>query len=283
MASSAISNPTPPTAIDPVIHITLPVSTKLTRENFLTWRSQIEPILDGFGLSKFLDSAVSPPEKNLLLNGVLSTNPLSSAWYQQDRFLLGWLCTTITEGILSQHVKCQTSRELWQALHQTFSAISTARIMELRRALQTSIRGNLKCGEYFEHMKRVADQLAAAGDPVPDSDLVRSILTGLGPEFNSFVVAITTRAVPVSLVDLHAFLLSHESLLTSQSTLSSTSADPAAFYAGRGRGRGRRGRGPNYSSHGPLLPTPGRGYSNLGPNRPTSGSTQSRNSANSFG
>lgn len=155
--------PSPPAPIEPVIHITLPVSTKLDRDNFLTWRSQIEPILDGFGLTKYLDSAVSPPSQLLVVNGVSSPNPAFQAWHKQDRFLLGWLRTTITEGVLGQYVNCQTARDLWSSLHQVYSAISAARIMELRRSLQSATRGNLRCGEYFEKMKRIADQLAAAG------------------------------------------------------------------------------------------------------------------------
>lgn len=101
MASNDISHPSPPAPIDPVIQITLPVSTKLTRDNFLTWQSQIEPILHGFGLTKFVNASVLPPNKNSLIDGVSSTNPAFSAWYKQDRFLLGWFRTTITEGILS--------------------------------------------------------------------------------------------------------------------------------------------------------------------------------------
>ena len=84
----------------------------------------------------------------------------------------------------------------------------------------------------------IADQLTASGEPVTDSDLVRYILNGLGSDFNSFIVAITTRSEPLSLSDLHGFLLTHEALLTSQHhPISAQSADPAAYYAHSNRGR----------------------------------------------
>lgn len=132
--SQAHPPPPPLPPMDLVNQITIPVSTKLDRQNFLTWKSQIEPIIDGFGLSRFLAADVSPPVKMLTVNGVSSSNPAFLAWYTQDRFLLGWLRSSISEGVLSQYVACQSARELWLSLHQIYSAISTARVMELHRS-----------------------------------------------------------------------------------------------------------------------------------------------------
>jgi gag-polypeptide of LTR copia-type len=68
-------------------------------------------------------------------------------------------------------------------------------------------------------MRHITDQLAAVGEPVSDPDLLRYILNGLGYEFNSFVVALTTRSDVVSLEEHHGFLLTHESILLSVMTL----------------------------------------------------------------
>lgn len=124
--------------------------------------------------------------------------------------------------------------------------------MKLRRALKITTRGGKSRGGYFEQMRGIADQLAAAGSPITDAELIRSILGGFGAEYNSFVVALTTQSTPVTLSDLHGFLLSHESLLSSQVTASNFTSDPAAYYSaqsscGRGKGKGRRsGRGSNF-------------------------------------
>lgn len=126
MASNEVSQPAPPTLLDPVMHITLPISTKLTCENFLTWRSQIEPILDGFDLSRFLDSAVSLPDKNITSACVSFPNSGFQTWHRQDRFLQGWLRTTITKGVLAQYTNCQSALALWFLPHQVYSAISIA-------------------------------------------------------------------------------------------------------------------------------------------------------------
>jgi gag-polypeptide of LTR copia-type len=128
--------------------------------------------------------------------------------------------------------------------------------MELRRLLQTTTRGGQSCNDYFEQMRSIADQLAAVGEIVTDSDLTRYMLNGLGSDFNSFVVAITTRSDPLSIEELHGFLLSHEALLNSQHQ-SPSSFEPVAFYAsGCGRGRYTRSRGKGSVISSPLLPTP---------------------------
>jgi hypothetical protein len=73
--------------------------------------------------------------------------------------------------------------------------------MELRRLLQTTIRGGQSCNDYFERMRSIADQLVAVGRIVTDSDLTRYVLNGLGSDplsianqLAAFVVAITTRS-----------------------------------------------------------------------------------------
>jgi gag-polypeptide of LTR copia-type len=197
----------------------------------------------------------------------------------QDRLLLGWLRSTMTGAVLSQHVQCQTAGSLWQALHRVYSAVSSTKIMELRRLLQITTRGDQGCNDYFEQMRNIADQLAAIGELLNDSDLIRYVLNGLGSEFNSFVVALTTRSNLVSLEELHGFLLSHESLLLSQHQI--PFAESVALYASSSRGRGRlsRGCGRSFplSQAPPLLPTPSPGRGG-----PFSSSLFSRGGASSF-
>lgn len=82
--------------------------------------------------------------------------------------------------------------------------------------LQSTNRGGQTCSDFFEKMCHLSDELSATGVVIPDNDLVSYILSGLGAEFNSFVVTLTTRSDPISLSDLHGFLLAHEKLFFSQ-------------------------------------------------------------------
>ena len=165
-SQTSLLTTTPSNASNSVVHITVPISTKLDRFNFLTWRSQIEPIVDGYGLSHHLDASISPPARQITVENQSVANPAFSPWHQQDRFLLGWLRSTISGTVLSQYVSCQTASSLWSTLHRVYYAISSARIMELRRLLQTTVRGGLSCNEFFEKMRGIADQLTASGEPV---------------------------------------------------------------------------------------------------------------------
>jgi hypothetical protein len=53
----------PSTNTDSIIPLQFPISTKLNHSNFLTWKSQIEPVVHGFKLTKFLEEA--PPERHI--------------------------------------------------------------------------------------------------------------------------------------------------------------------------------------------------------------------------
>jgi hypothetical protein len=82
------------------------------------------------------------------------------------------------------------------------------------------------------------------------------VLNELGSDFNSFVIAITTRSDLLSIEELHGFLLSHEALLNSQHQPPSSSESVAFYASGRGRGRYTRSRGRGSVNSSPLLPTP---------------------------
>lgn len=215
-----------------LVVLNIPISIKLTRGNFLTWRCQIEPALHGHGLYCFLTE--DPPSITLTTDGVQSTNPAFSHWYQQDQLLLTWLRSSLSETILNQTASCATSSQLWRLLQQSFSATSRARRTELRRALKTTTKGGSTCLEFCQRLRAIADELAFIGSPVSDDDLVIQILAGFGSEFNSVVAAANAKEI-LSFADLQAMLLSHEALLSSQLgggafSLPSDSG-PAAHYS----------------------------------------------------
>ena len=70
-------------------------------------------------------------------------------------------------------------------------------------------------------MKGIADELAAAGKPLGEDDLVDQILQGLmhEPEYNGFVSAISTRAAmdqQSGLTELFSLLLVAEGRIATQ-------------------------------------------------------------------
>lgn len=104
-------------------------------------------------------------------------------------------------------VSCNTTVELWSTLLKTFSSSSRAHLTELQRQLQTVSKGNSSCSEYLQKIRRVADELAFAGSPISDEDLVLAVLNGLGMDYNSFVVAVNSHENPITFADLYGLLL----------------------------------------------------------------------------
>ncbi|KAJ4755031.1 hypothetical protein LUZ62_089436 [Rhynchospora pubera] len=218
----------------PMVFLTLPVHTKLSRTNFLAWKSQIEPLLHAYGLSSFLTSPPVSSSSPNPVTGQLELNPNYLPWYKQDQMILAWLRASLSESILAQVVSCSTSGELWRHLVQTFSASSRARFTELRKKLQNTTKGSGSCSDFIQQIRSLSDELAFIGAPVSDQDLVLAVLGGLNPDYNSFVIAVNSRQDPMSFLEVQSLLLSHESLLQTQQAPAASlpsPANPTAFYA----------------------------------------------------
>lgn len=131
----------PPTTIIP---LNFPIATKLNQTNYLTWKSQVQPILHGFNLTRFLEEP--PPEKTVRSDaGQISINPDFHPWNCQDQMIIGWIRSSLTETIQGQVANCRTTAELWSRLKLSYSAASNARLTDLRRQINTSTKGSSSC------------------------------------------------------------------------------------------------------------------------------------------
>ncbi|KAJ3676869.1 hypothetical protein LUZ60_002593 [Juncus effusus] len=213
---------------DKIITFTNQIAARLDGSNYLVWRSQVEPILIGYGLAAHIDPTFQPPPFEITVEGTDSAesrtkvNPSFTRWCQQDCMVLGWLRTTMTETVLSQIVHCTTANEVWKTLNQLYNSTTMAKLLELFLKLNTTKKLGQSCSEYFRQMKGFADQLALIGQKINDTLLVLFVLGGLGAEFNGFVTAITTRTEPLTLHQLHGYLLGHEQRLEQQAASESS-------------------------------------------------------------
>lgn len=103
--------------------------------------------------------------------------------------------------------------------------------MQLQLQLQTLKKGELSVDAYFLKMRELADQLAAAGKPIADDDLIMHILSGFGAEFDVVVVNLTNRSDNLNLEEVQ---FPHEIRLSNQSSFNYSSANVACSAAGRG-------------------------------------------------
>jgi uncharacterized membrane protein YgcG len=249
----------------------LPISEKLSKNNLQLWKLQVLPAIRGAQLEEHLASTAIPPPKEIVVKqGGTETkevNPEFTRWMALDQQVLSYLLSTMTRDVMLQVATATTAAELWAAVEEIFSSQSRARAMNTRIALATLKKGNMSANDYVAKMKALADEMAGAGKPISDDELVGYILMGLDEEYNPLVSAIITRVEPIGYGDLLAQILSFESRLnmsrgenSSQSSANIASRGRGGFSpknrgGGRGssggRGRGNGGRGGRNSNSKP--------------------------------
>ncbi|KZV28357.1 hypothetical protein F511_11183 [Dorcoceras hygrometricum] len=158
----------------------------------------------------------------------------------------------MTEVVQAQMIGCVSSTQLWSRVTHLFAMRSKAKVMQYKLHIQTLKKGSLSMKDYLGKMKHYMDVLAACGHPLSDDDQVLYILAGVGLEYDSVVVHVTSKIESLSISEVGALLLAHEARIESyNSDVASPSINVATFpkrYASppqnsRGRGRGRNGRG----------------------------------------
>ncbi|KAK0601129.1 hypothetical protein LWI29_021446 [Acer saccharum] len=255
----------------------LELTVKLDHNNYLLWRQQIQAAIKGNRLSSFIDSTISAPNhKNL--DGSVSETYL--AWEQQDQMLLCWILSSISQELLPELVGCSTASEAWRTLEQLFTSQSRANVMQLKLQLQTLKKGGLSMTEYIMKKKSIIDALSFTGCVLTPDDKINAILGGLGPEYDSFVIPVTSMPNCYSLPEITALLLTHEVRIEQHTQVESLNVNLAMNKKGNnsqngyGRGSGQfynGGRivnqgGGNLSNGG--RKGRGRGRNNYNNNRP---------------
>jgi gag-polypeptide of LTR copia-type len=145
-SSPNISTTTNPSSIDQIVHVNVPISTKLTDSNFLSWKNQIQLIIEGHDLESYLYNP-TPDPTSINTKGETILNPIFLAWKRQDKLLNAWIRSSLSDSNLAQVMSSPTCKDLWQALESYFSTTSRARLQDLKRQLQTVSKGNSNCND----------------------------------------------------------------------------------------------------------------------------------------
>uniref|UniRef100_A0A2N9HT68 Retrotransposon Copia-like N-terminal domain-containing protein n=1 Tax=Fagus sylvatica TaxID=28930 RepID=A0A2N9HT68_FAGSY len=189
-SSSTISTTSAPTSLPHIQHL---ITIKLNRDNFLLWKAQIVPYLQGQHLYGFIDGTKPAPPPSLAIPASGTTtvlpNPEFYTWHMtQDQMILSVLISSLLKIVLAHDVKCTTSRDVWLCLERMFTSQSRARSMQLHYQIST-----LKKGDSFM-----------------DFDLVSFFLARLGSDYDALVTAIQQRRGDVTLDELYGDFFSHE-------------------------------------------------------------------------
>jgi hypothetical protein len=174
------------TMTNPLAGIT--VSEKLTRANHLLWQSQILPPIRGARLLSFLDKeTVLPPETLVVEKHGKTTkepNPAYDAWVATDQQVLTFLLGSLTPDILVAVIGMDTAADVYRAIKAMFASQSRTRVSNLRVALAKTRKDNMTTAAFFTKMKGFADELASAGRPIDEEELVEYLLAGLDDTYN---------------------------------------------------------------------------------------------------
>jgi hypothetical protein len=192
---------------------------------------QMKPYLLGQGVFHFVDGFVPCPPSHIFDSsaGSSSTTSLSFLrWKQHNQLILSALLSSLSVDVLHLVVDCSTSHCVWRTLEKTLATPSNSRIMQLHGSFQDLRQGDSSVSIYMQQAKSLFDELAAAGRPMSLEDFNLYVFRG---EFKDLVTSLITKAEPLSHVDLHNHLLTHEflhkksfhSIVAAPSLLSSSS------------------------------------------------------------
>jgi hypothetical protein len=233
------------TTIVPLVNTRQVVSLKLTNTNYLYWRMQMKPYLLGQGVFHFVDGSMSCPPSHIFDNSIGSSSIISPSflrWKQHDQLILSALLSSLSVDVLHLVVDCCTSHCVWRTLEKVLASPSNSRIMQLHGSFQDLRQGDSSVSLYMQQAKSLFDELAAAGRPMPLEDFNLYVFRGLRGEFKDLVTSLITKAEPLSYVDLHSHLLTHEFL--HKNPFHSMAAAPSLMFSS------------SLPQQLPLLPTP---------------------------
>ncbi|KAD7478660.1 hypothetical protein E3N88_01796 [Mikania micrantha] len=180
--TTILVQPIPNTSTN-ITMVTFPNSLKLTSTNYLSWKTQIEAILQGLDLFKFIDGTHLPPLPTVKPDGSTTPHADFPKWYRQDRLLFGALVGTLSAPIVSLINHAPSSLEAWTILANTYAAPTRGHIKQLQHRLKNSSKTpNQTITEYMHGIKQLVDELAILGKTLDAEDISDIILHGLDPK-----------------------------------------------------------------------------------------------------
>ena len=195
----------------------LTVSLKLTRDNFLLWRTQILPVLAAYDVMDHIDQ--DPPEMSILnQEGQSITNPAYKVWFKTDKVVLAIINSSLTESTMPIVVGKETAKDAWSAIIRNFAGKSQARIMELQTKLHNLRKNAMTVDIYVQTVRTLGDELKANGSNISTNDLSFALLRGLDHQYNAFYASTSQLLHTLTFDDVVANLVTFDSHLARQNT-----------------------------------------------------------------
>lgn len=109
---------------------------------------------------------------------------------------------SLSKEVLTQVVGMESSTKVWTAIEMIFSPQSRSRITNLRIAFANTKKGSMTPAAYISKMKGIGDELAAAGHPISEEEMVSYILASLNHNYDALVATVGAIQNDVTLSNL---------------------------------------------------------------------------------
>lgn len=168
-------------------------------------------LMRGHNLFGHLDGSIPTHSKIISENNVEVSNPEFVSWFQQDQLIQNAILATVDATIGSTVTSATNAKVAWDALHTAYANKSQTRIFSLRDRLARVSKDSRPDADYLHQVRSLCDELATAGSPVSNEELIVKILAGLG--FRELSAAIRARDSTIPYEELYEKLLDHELFL----------------------------------------------------------------------
>jgi hypothetical protein len=170
-------------------------------------------------LKEFIDDSEKAPSKTLEVQEefkkFMIPNPDYVIWVVRDQHVLTYLVTPLSREVLVGMANNLTAADMWAAISNLFASQSRSGTLHLRNQLVATRKREMSIAMYFSTMRGLIDEMAAAGKPLDDDDVISYILNGLDADYNLLIEHVNGMTEPISPETLYSRLLDTEAHLAS--------------------------------------------------------------------
>jgi 2-phosphoglycerate kinase len=153
--------------------------------NYLQWKVRMSVVLEENNIWNYVSSVVVVPTTNLVALDLHEVNEAKA-----QRIILDG----VKDHLIPHLVEKKTTKEMWDALKNLFEVKNENQKMALKAKLHDTKMGKEESvSSYLTRVAQVKDELAAIGEVISDSELVRIALKGFTKEWKVFVKCVVGR------------------------------------------------------------------------------------------
>ena len=190
--------------------------TKLTKDNYPTWKFKAKHLLTAKGLFGYVDGSETAPGS--------SASADDKKQYQSGRAKAhSHIVLSVSDELLYLITECEDAKDTWEKLQSHFERDSLAnRLFLKKKYFRTVMSENASIESHLKDMKEITNKLAAIKAPVSEEDQVVTLLGSLPESFDTLVTALEAHGDRLTLEFVSNALLNEEQKRSEEQRLPAT-------------------------------------------------------------